>query len=94
MRLTLKVSPGAARSAVVGRHGGGWKVRIAAAAEDGKANDALVRFLAEVLAVPASAVEIVSGHASRDKTVELAGLDHGEAEQRLERAVDGAKVAR
>lgn len=93
-RLSLKVSPGAAQNAVVGRHGAGWKVRVAAAAEDGKANEALVRLLADVLAVPVRAVEIVSGHSSRDKTVELSGIEHDEAERRLAGATAGRKETR
>jgi uncharacterized protein len=82
-RLQLRVSPGAARSAVVGRHGAAWKVRVAARAEDGKANDALVRLLSDALAVPQHHVRIVSGHASRDKTVALEGLERDEMERRL-----------
>jgi uncharacterized protein len=82
-RLQLRVSPGAARSAVVGRHGTGWKVRVAARAEDGRANDALVRLLADTLALPVRNVRIVSGHASRDKTVALEGLESDKAERLL-----------
>lgn len=82
-RLHLRVSPGAARSAVVGRHGTGWKVRVAAAPEHGKANDAVVRLLAGTLSVPASDVRIVSGHGARDKVVALAGLEPEEIERRL-----------
>jgi uncharacterized protein len=82
-RVQLRVSPGAARSAVVGRHGAGWKVRVAAAPESGKANDALVRLLADTLALPARDVQIVSGQASRDKTVVLEGLGQEEIERRL-----------
>jgi uncharacterized protein len=82
-RLQLRVSPGAARSAVVGRHGTGWKVRVAARAEDGRANDALVRLLADTLALPVRNVRIVSGHASRDKTVALEGLESDETERLL-----------
>jgi hypothetical protein len=89
-RLQLRVSPGAAKSAVVGRHGGGWKVRVAAAPEGGKANAALVRLLAATLAVPARDVEIVSGHASRDKIVALRGLQLEETERRLAHASAGA----
>lgn len=85
-RLQLRVAPGAARSAIVGRHGSAWKVRVAAAPADGKANDALVRLLATTLDVPARDVEIVSGHASRDKTVALAGIDNDEIERRLAEA--------
>ena len=90
-RLQLRVSPGAARSAVVGRHGSAWKVRVAARAEGGKANDALVRLLADTLVLPASQVRIVSGHASRDKTVTLEGLDRDEIERRLVVAIGAGK---
>jgi uncharacterized protein len=90
-RLSLKVTPGARKSGVTGRHGAGWKVRVAAPAEGGRANEALLRLLAEVLAVPARAMAIVSGHTSRDKTVELSGLDRDEAERRLAVATAGGK---
>jgi uncharacterized protein (TIGR00251 family) len=85
-RLTLRVSPGANRPGIVGRHGAGWKVRVAAAPEDGKANAAVVRLLAETVGVPARDVAIIAGHASRDKTVELTGIDEREAERRLAEA--------
>ena len=90
-RLTLRVSPGAARSAVVGRHGAGWKVRVAAAPEGGKANDAVVRLLADAVCVPAKDVAIVSGHASRDKIVALEGVDTDEIERRLAEASAAGK---
>ena len=77
-RLQLRVAPGASRPGIVGRHGTAWKVRVAAAPEAGKANDAVVRLLADTLALPVRDIEIVSGHSSRDKIVELAGIDRGE----------------
>lgn len=85
-RVQLRVSPGAARPAIVGRYGAAWKVRVTAAPEDGKANAAVVRLLAATLALPVRDVEIVSGHASRDKTVALEGIEHDEIERLLERA--------
>ena len=85
-RLQLRVAPGAGRAGVVGRHGAAWKVRVTAAPTDGKANAAVVRLLAETLALPARDVEIVSGHASRDKTVALSGIDNDEIERRLAEA--------
>ncbi len=85
-RLQLRVSPGAKRSAVVGRHGAGWKVRVNAPPEDGKANAAVVKLLADILSVRERDVEIVSGHASRDKTVALAGVRPEEIERRLAEA--------
>lgn len=85
-RLRLRVSPGAARSAVVGRHGEGWKVRVAAAPERGRANDELVELLSETLALPRSSVRVVSGSASRDKIVELTGVSPADTDDRLLRA--------
>jgi uncharacterized protein (TIGR00251 family) len=82
-RVRLRVAPGAPRAGVVGRHGDAWKVRVAAPAEGGRANDALVRLLADVLAVPRSSVTLVSGHGARDKIVELAGVDPEQIERRL-----------
>jgi hypothetical protein len=82
-RLRLRVSPGAARAAVVGRHGEGWKIRVAAPPEGGRANDAVVRLLAETLALPRHAVTLVSGHGGRDKIVELAGVEPAQIDKRL-----------
>ena len=90
-RLLLRVSPGAGSSGIVGRHGAAWKVRVRAAPEGGKANAAVVRLLADTLALPVRDVEIVSGHASRDKTVALAGIDHDEIERRLAHASGAGK---
>jgi uncharacterized protein (TIGR00251 family) len=88
-RIRFRVSPGASRAGVVGRHGEGWKVRVTQAAEDGKANDALVRLLAETLEVPRTDVAIVSGLASRDKIVAVTGVDSTRADAALERAAVG-----
>lgn len=85
-RLTLRVAPGARRTELVGRHGAGWKVRVAAPPEDGRANAAVCTLLAEMLALPRRSVTIVSGHASRDKVVDVAGLGPDETERRLDAA--------
>ena len=85
-RLRLNVSPGAARTELAGRHGDAWKVRVSAAPERGRANDAVVRLLAARLGLPRAAVSVVSGHSARDKIVELRGLDPGDAARRLEDA--------
>ena len=82
-RLRLRVAPGAARPGVVGRHGDGWKVRVAAAPEHGKANEAVLALLATTLAVPRANVTLVSGGGSRSKIVELTGLGPDEVERRL-----------
>lgn len=88
-RVRLRVSPGAGRAQVVGRHGDAWKVRVTAAPEQGRANDAVLRLLAEVLAVPRDTLALVSGHGGRDKIVELTGLGPGLVERRLASASAG-----
>ena len=82
-RLRLRVSPGADRAEVVGRRGDAWKVRVRAAPERGRANDAVVRLLADRLQVARSGIEIVSGHVGRDKVVEVRGLDGDEVARLL-----------
>jgi uncharacterized protein (TIGR00251 family) len=82
-RLRLRVSPGAGRAAIVGRYGEGWKIRVTAPPEGGRANDAVLRLLAEALAVPRDSLTLVSGHSGRDKIVELAGLGPALVERRL-----------
>ncbi len=59
------------RSGVVGAYGEALKVRVAAPANDGKANAALVRFLATHLGVPPRSIEITAGHHDRTKVVEV-----------------------
>ena len=86
-RIRVTVSPGAARTELVGRHGDGWKARVAAPPERGRANDALVELLAAALEVPASSVRVVGGHSSRAKVVEVADLEAVELENRLMRSL-------
>jgi uncharacterized protein (TIGR00251 family) len=74
VRIQLRVSPGAKRTAVAGRHGDGWKVRVAAPPEGGRANAELLRHLAGLLGVDRRAVRVVSGAHSRDKVVEVDGV--------------------
>ena len=82
-RLRLRVSPGSGRAEIVGRHGDAWKVRVTAPPEHGRANDAVVRLVAETVCIPREAVTIVSGHGARDKIVELTGVGPALIERRL-----------
>jgi hypothetical protein len=82
-RLKLRVSPGARRPGFAGRHGDAWKVRVAEPPEDGRANEAVLRLLAETLDVPRASVVLVSGHSSRDKVVTLDGLEQSQTERLL-----------
>ncbi len=65
--IAVHVQPGATRSEVVGRYGERLKVRVAAPARDGRANDAVVEHVAAALGVPRSKVRLVRGERSRDK---------------------------
>ena len=84
--LDVVVVPGAARTETGGvdpwRHA--LKIRVAAKAEGGAANDELVRFLAERLELPRSAVRITIGETSRRKTIALRGIEREETIHRLE----------
>jgi uncharacterized protein (TIGR00251 family) len=85
-RLRLRVSPGAGRSGIVGRHGDAWKVRVTAPPEDGRANAAVLRLLADALSMPRGSVTLVSGHTGRDKIVLLDGVGPAQIERRLSSA--------
>jgi uncharacterized protein (TIGR00251 family) len=69
LHLRIHVQPGARRTEVAGLHGGALKVRIAAAAVEDRANEALVAFIAERLGVARRDVTIAAGAHSRDKRV-------------------------
>jgi uncharacterized protein (TIGR00251 family) len=69
--LDLHVQPGASRTEFAGKHGERLKVRLQARAVDGKANEALIDFLAAHFGVPRRSVRIVSGLKSRQKRVQI-----------------------
>jgi uncharacterized protein (TIGR00251 family) len=70
----LRVAPKGRRNEIIGKHGDAIKVRVQAPPVAGKANEALVEFLAEQLGVSRRDVEIVSGHSSRWKQVRVDGV--------------------
>ena len=74
-RLELHVQPGAKITAAVGEHGGRLKLKIAAPPVDNKANAQLLTWLAAQLGVPKSAVRLVRGETSRQKTVAVRGVE-------------------
>ena len=71
--LELHVQPGAKRTEVAGLHGDALKVRLAAPPVDGRANDALLRFIADRFGVPLRNVELRQGGQSRHKRVAVSG---------------------
>lgn len=69
--LDLSIVPGAKRTEVIGLHDGALRVRLAAPPVDGKANDALIAWLAKELGVPRRSVELLRGASSRRKQVRV-----------------------
>lgn len=72
--FTVKVVPGSSRTLYCGMHDGMFKVKLAAPPEKGKANKALIDYLAGVLGVKKNAVTIVSGQTSPIKQIEIEGI--------------------
>ena len=81
--IAVRVIPRAPRTRVDGTRGGALLIRLAAPPVDGAANDALIAFFAEALALPRRNISIVSGDKSRDKRVRIEGIDEPAARTRL-----------
>lgn len=81
--LELKTIPNAPRDQVAGWLGDALKVKVHAPALDGRANEALLEFLAAELGLPKRAVTLVRGDKSRHKVVRLDGLTLAEVKARL-----------
>lgn len=71
IRLAVQVVPNAKRTEVIGMHADAVKIRLQAQPVDGKANEALIHFLAARLGLPKQAICIVHGQTARRKTVEI-----------------------
>jgi uncharacterized protein len=74
IRLRVRLQPRASQSAIVGRYGNALRVSLTALPVDGRANQALIDFLANRLSVRRSDVRIIAGLASRNKLVEVDGV--------------------
>jgi uncharacterized protein (TIGR00251 family) len=85
--LSIIVVPRAAKSSIERLADGVIQVRVAAPPVDGAANAALLRFLAGVLDVPRSRLEITGGASSRRKRITVSGLTPDELETRLHTAL-------
>lgn len=83
MRLTVKVQPGARKNEVVGFQGEVLRLRVTAPPDRGRANEAVIELLAEALGVPQSRVTLLRGGASREKIIEVEGLDAAGVRRRL-----------
>jgi hypothetical protein len=81
-RITVQITPNAKKSEVIGVLDDALKIRLQAQPIEGKANEALVRFLADVLDLPKSAVSITHGHTNKRKIIDLIAGQLTEAEVR------------
>lgn len=82
--LAVRVTPRASRNQIVSMMSDGTiKIHIAAEPEDYQANKELIAFLADVLGVPKSRVEIVAGETGRDKLISVLDMDVETAHQRI-----------
>jgi uncharacterized protein (TIGR00251 family) len=85
--FAVRVQPRASRNAIAGEMGDALKIALTAPPVEGKANEACVDFLANLLKVPRSSITIASGESSRNKVVRIAGLRASEVEERLRAAI-------
>ncbi len=81
--LSVRIQPRASKNEIIRQEDGGFKIRLLAPPVDGAANEALVRFLADLVSVPKSGVEIVSGHTSKNKIVKINGVSQEAVNQLL-----------
>ncbi len=85
----VRVQPGASKNEIVGVQQDALKIRISAPPVQGKANRALVQFLAEQLEVRPSQVEILNGHTTRRKTIHIIGKG---TQNKLQKLIDTISV--
>ena len=84
MRLKLRVTPKSRADEIVGlRENGVLHVRVTAAPENGKANEAVLKLLGSTLGLPKGAIRLKGGAASREKWIELDGIEAAELARRL-----------
>jgi uncharacterized protein (TIGR00251 family) len=81
--LPVRAMPRASKNEIQGLHGDALKVRLQAPPVEGKANQALIRFLSEALNIPRSQLSIASGETGRNKAVLITGITKQQLIERL-----------
>jgi uncharacterized protein len=81
--FAIKVHPRARKNAITGLVGDALKLALPAPPVDGKANQAVIEFFADLFEIPRSSVTIASGETSRNKVVRISGMNRTMVEQRL-----------
>ena len=91
----VKVHPRAKKNAITGEIGNALRLGLTAPPVEGRANQACIEFLAEVLNVPRSSVTIAAGESSRNKVIRVLGLAAAQVEERLlKKSVAGSQSSR
>lgn len=81
--FAVKVQPRARKNAITGTVGDAVKLALTAPPVEGRANKAVIQFLAEVLEIPRASVTIASGETGRNKVVRIGGVSRQTVERRL-----------
>ena len=81
--VSVRVQPGAKKDVVLGLHSGAVKIALSAPPVDGKANDALIAFVAEKVGLPRARVSLVSGATNRSKVLRVTGRSAAEVQTAL-----------
>jgi uncharacterized protein (TIGR00251 family) len=84
--FSIKVHPRATKTAITGTVGDALKISLTAPPVDGKANEAVIGFFADIFKIPRSSVTIASGKTSRLKMIRISGVDKATVEQRFAEA--------
>ena len=89
LSLVLHIQPRASKNRIVGLHGKNLKLAVTAPPADGKANKAVVKFLADFFSIPKKGINIKSGLQSRKKRVLLSGISLAEARGKIDAVLEG-----
>ena len=89
LSLALHIQPRASKNRIVGLHGENLKLAVTAPPADGKANKAVVKFLADFFSIPKKGINIKSGLQSRKKRVLLTGISLAGAREKIDAVLEG-----
>jgi uncharacterized protein (TIGR00251 family) len=81
--LPVRAVPRASKNEIQGIHGNALKIRLQAPPVEGRANEALIRFLSDVLDIPRSQLSIASGETGRNKAVLITGISKAELIEKI-----------
>jgi uncharacterized protein (TIGR00251 family) len=81
--FAIRVQPRARKNAIIGELGDALKLALTAPPVEGRANEACIEFLAELLKVPRSSITIAAGETSRNKVIRITGMSADELRRRL-----------